>query len=152
MTMSASTFGVVEGFYGVYYTFPQRTDLIRFMASCGYNAYLYAPKNDRQHRTRWWEAYPPQIMQQFAALVEVARHASIDFAYGISPGGTICYASSSDFDRLTESCRRFMSSVSVHFRSCWMTPNLISSTQSIGRPIQPWRWRKLTWPTACTIG
>jgi hypothetical protein len=50
--LNTTTFGVVEGFYGVFYTFPQRNDLIRFIGSHGYNAYLYAPKNDRQHRIR----------------------------------------------------------------------------------------------------
>jgi hyaluronoglucosaminidase len=103
----ASVFGVVEGFYGVFYTFPQRVDLIRFIASCGYNAYLYAPKNDRQHRTRWWEAYPPQIMQQFAGSIEIAMQSGVDFAYGISPGQSICYTSSDDFKHLIEKLQAF---------------------------------------------
>ena len=45
--------GVVEGFYGVFYTAPQRDDLIRFVGRHGFNYYLYGPKNDRRHRTRW---------------------------------------------------------------------------------------------------
>lgn len=42
--------GVVEGFYGVFYTFPERIDMIRFIARHGYRQYIYGPKNDRQHR------------------------------------------------------------------------------------------------------
>jgi hyaluronoglucosaminidase len=107
MPVPAPVFGVVEGFYGVFYTFPQRVDLIRFIASCGYNAYLYAPKNDRQQRTRWWEAYPPQIMQQFSDSIEIARQSGVDFAYGISPGQSICYTSNDDFNRLIDKLQAF---------------------------------------------
>jgi hyaluronoglucosaminidase len=95
--LNATTFGVVEGFYGVFYTFPQRLDLIRFIGSHGYNAYLYAPKNDRQHRIHWREAYPPHMMEQFAVTIETARQYNIDFTYGISPGLSISYHSSQDF-------------------------------------------------------
>src|SRR5688572_1479837 len=52
---SASPFtlrGAVEGFYGVFYTPPERNDLIRFLGKNGFNLYVYGPKNDRQHRAR----------------------------------------------------------------------------------------------------
>jgi hyaluronoglucosaminidase len=100
-------FGVVEGFYGVFYTFPQRIDLIKFIGEHGYNAYLYAPKNDRQHRVRWWEAYPLRIMDQFAATVNAANKAGIIFGYGISPGQSICYSSDADFERLALKLQQF---------------------------------------------
>ena len=50
--------GVIEGFYGPFYTFPERNDLIRFVGQHGYNLYIYGPKNDRQHRNRWREGSP----------------------------------------------------------------------------------------------
>jgi hyaluronoglucosaminidase len=101
-------FGVVEGFYGVFYTFPERLSLIKFIGAHGFNAYLYAPKNDRQHRLRWWEHYPAKIMQQFAHTIRAARQHGVDFIYGISPGQSISYGSSRDFQRLTEKIGAFL--------------------------------------------
>ncbi len=98
---TGSDFGIVEGFYGVFYTFPERNDLIRFAGQHGYNLYVYAPKNDRQHRARWWEAYPAQIMAQFAETVTIAQQSGVRFCYAISPGGAIAYSSPEDFTRLT---------------------------------------------------
>ena len=101
------TIGVVEGFYGVFYTFPERLDLIRFLGRHGGNLYIYAPKNDRQHRARWWEPYPEQVMIQFAVTVTTARAAGVRFCYAISPGGSIQYSSADDFNRLTAKLRGF---------------------------------------------
>jgi hyaluronoglucosaminidase len=99
--------GVVEGFYGVFYTFPERRDLIRFIGQHGYNLYVYAPKNDRQHRARWWEAYPPKLMAEFTETVQVAHQTGVQFCYAISPGGSLCYASEVDFQRVTSKLQAF---------------------------------------------
>ncbi len=99
--------GVIEGFYGVYYTFPQRADLLRFSGQHGFNLYIYGPKNDRQHRNRWREPYPPEVMAQFAALVEVAREAGVTFCYSLSPGVSIEYSSPGEFDLITAKLRAF---------------------------------------------
>ncbi len=100
-------FGVVEGFYGVFYTFPERSDLIRFLGEHGFNFYLYAPKNDRQHRSRWREPYPARIMSQFAATVALAGTFGIDFCYGISPGVDIHYSLDQDFEALASKLAAF---------------------------------------------
>jgi hyaluronoglucosaminidase len=100
--------GVVEGFYGVFYTFPERNSLIQFIGTHGFKDYLYAPKNDRQQRLRWWEAYPDKIMQQFANTISAARQSGVNFIYGISPGQTISYSSSKDFQRLTAKLAAFL--------------------------------------------
>jgi hyaluronoglucosaminidase len=94
--------GVVEGFYGFYYTYQERLNLIRFMGRHGFNMYLYAPKNDRYHRDRWREAYPPQARSLFLDTIQVASENKIRFCYGISPGTSICYTSTEDFGFLTE--------------------------------------------------
>lgn len=96
--------GVVEGFYGVFYTFPERNSLIDFIGRHGYNFYIYGPKNDRQHRARWWEPYPDEIMEQFAQTVATAQAAGVTFCYGLSP---ISYASQEDFERVTAKLRPF---------------------------------------------
>lgn len=90
--------GVVEGFYGVFYTFPQRDDLIRFLGRHGFNLYIYGPKNDRQHRARWREPYPAEVMARFGVTAAVARASGVTFCYALSPVG---YAAGTDFQTLT---------------------------------------------------
>ena len=95
-----ATRGVIEGFYGVYYNFPERNDLIRFIGQHGFNLYIYAPKNDRQHRNRWWEPYPKKIMDQFALTNQIAQEAGVEFCYAISPAVSMSYASAEDYERI----------------------------------------------------
>lgn len=99
--------GVVEGFYGPPYTFPQRDDLIRWMGGHGYNRFIYGPKNDRQHRTRWREPYPAAVMASFAATVRAADSAGVAFCYAISPSVSICYACPEEFAILTAKLAAF---------------------------------------------
>jgi hyaluronoglucosaminidase len=102
--VSSSPFEVralIEGFYGVYYTHPERLSLLRFLARHGYNQYIYAPKNDRQHRARWRQPYPERQMERFAEAARTADELGIDFCYALSPGIDIRYSSEADFDAIT---------------------------------------------------
>lgn len=90
--------GVVEGFYGPPYTFPERDDLIAWLGCHGFNFYLYGPKNDRQHRMRWREPYPAPTMAQFANTVRLAKMAGVRFCYALSPAVSMVYADPSDFE------------------------------------------------------
>lgn len=99
--------GVVEGFYGAFYTWDERIDLIRFLGRNGYNYYVYGPKNDRQHRLHWRRPYPEQAMRRFAGTVAAAQQAGVTFCYAISPGASISYASDEDFRCLQSRCLPF---------------------------------------------
>jgi hyaluronoglucosaminidase len=99
--------GVVEGFYGPPYTFPQRDDLIRWMGGHGYNLYIYGPKNDRQHRNRWREPYPDAVMARFGATARAAEAAGVTFCYALSPSVSICYSCPEDFAILTAKLAAF---------------------------------------------
>lgn len=100
--------GAIEGFYGTYYTFPERNDLIRFLGKHDFNYYLYAPKNDRQHRARWWEPYPPSVMEQFAQTIRISRHAGVAFCYGISFGTPIDFSAESDVSAVMMKLETFL--------------------------------------------
>jgi hyaluronoglucosaminidase len=93
--------GVVEGFYGVYYTVPQRLDLLRFLGAYGFNYYVYGPKDDWQHRRHWREPYPPEALAEFAQTVPVADACGITFCFALSPGVSMCYSAEADFAALT---------------------------------------------------
>lgn len=90
--------GVIEGFYGVYYTPPERNELIRFIGENGFHLYIYGPKNDRQHRARWREPYSKVIMEQFSETVKIAEKAGVEFCYSIGSGVSMNYASEKDLD------------------------------------------------------
>ena len=49
--------GVIEGFYGEPWTFADRESLMPFCRENKLNAYIYAPKDDLYHRTKWRESY-----------------------------------------------------------------------------------------------
>ncbi|MEX2536313.1 MAG: protein O-GlcNAcase [Trueperaceae bacterium] len=102
--MSRSPFpvrGVIEGFYGLFYTHPERLSLLDFMGRHGYNLYIYGPKNDRQHRNRWREPYPARLLEQFGEAVGLSREMGIDFCYALSPGIDICYSSEEEFEHVS---------------------------------------------------
>lgn len=110
MTGTPSPFtlrGVVEGFYGTFYTFPERNDLIRFLGKQGFNFYMYAPKNDRQHRMRWWDPYPDSVMEEFRETVQLAREVGMDFCYSISFGVPINYAAEAEFTIIQQKLKAF---------------------------------------------
>ncbi len=129
--MSQSPFqvrGVVEGFYGVFYTAPERDDLIRFLTAHGFNLYVYAPKNDRPHRNRWREPYAAKTMQQFRQTVALAQEVGITFCYALAPGVSVCYSSHDDFEKLTDKLCAFyeigvrsfsvlLDDIAAHFRN-----------------------------------
>lgn len=98
--MSESPFalrGVIEGFYGTFYTFPERNDLIEFLGHNGFNFYAYGPKNDRQHRMRWWDPYPSEIMDEFGRTIRAADDVGVRFCFTISFGVPPSYATADDF-------------------------------------------------------
>lgn len=99
--------GAIEAFYGAFYTFPERKDLIRFLGRHGFNYYLYGPKNDRQHRMRWWDPYPEAVMDDFGEAIHVATGVGVEFCYAISFGVPMKYASQEDFDLITAKLMRF---------------------------------------------
>ena len=98
--------GVVEGFYGPFYTFAERNELLRFLAAHGFNYYLYGPKNDRTHRARWREAYPPELLARFGETVALARELGIRFSYALSPV-SMSYASPEEEERIRARFRAF---------------------------------------------
>lgn len=88
--------GVLEGFYGNPWSHEDRLDMIRFMGRAGFTHYVYAPKDDPYHRSRWREPYPESHIAQFRELISVADSAGITLVFAISPGLNIVYSDSAD--------------------------------------------------------
>lgn len=83
--------GVVEGFYGTPWTQQERLDMLSFCGRVGFNAYIYAPKDDAYHRSQWRLPYPPQKLTELAALVKAAKAERVRFIFAVSPGMDLFY-------------------------------------------------------------
>ena len=100
MSVPFQTSGVIEGFYGPPWSHQDRLDMLRFMGEVGLQAYFYAPKDDPFHRTRWREDYPPARYEELRVLVLAAQDHHVEFWYAISPGLSIVYSDSTDYEAL----------------------------------------------------
>ena len=83
--------GIVEGFYGTPWTQAERLDMLKFCQEVGFNAYLYAPKDDPYHREMWRESYPADKLQELTALVRASQQAGVHFIFAVSPGLDLNY-------------------------------------------------------------
>lgn len=88
--------GVVEGFYGQPWAHEDRLWLIERLGRWGMNRYLYAPKEDPLHRSRWREPYPDAELALFRELVSTGAEHGVDVGFAISPGLSIEYTSKDD--------------------------------------------------------
>lgn len=106
--------GVVEGFYGKPWTFEQRKDLFSRIKTMRLNAFLYAPKDDVKHRSRWRQLYSEQEAVQLKSLIDEAHANNIDFYYSLAPGLDMTYSDENDLDLLI---RKFDQLVSLGCKS-----------------------------------
>ena len=78
--------GVVEGFYGQPWSNQERAAQFSFYQQKGLNAYIYAPKDDPYHRSRWRDPYPPAELRELLALAQTANEHGVSFIFALSPG------------------------------------------------------------------
>ncbi len=76
--------GVLEAFYGRPWSWSERHAMLDFMQEVGFNAYLYAPKNDPVHRNRWQEPYTTAEWAAFGRLAAHAQAGGTEFIFGLS--------------------------------------------------------------------
>lgn len=78
--------GVIEGFYGIPWSFEERMSMIEFLSAIGMNQYVYAPKDDPYHNIKWREAYPDDKLAEISKLKSLSEKKGIDFVWAIHPG------------------------------------------------------------------
>ncbi len=78
--------GMIEGYYGPLFSWPDRKRLVRETGLAGGNFYLYGPKLDSLHRARWREPYPQEFVGAFADLVATGKDYGVTVAWSLSPG------------------------------------------------------------------
>ncbi len=99
------TTGVIEGFYGPPWSWEDRRAMIEFMGSVGLEAFVYAPKDDPYHRSRWREPYPAAQRAELERTIQTAANAGVVFHYAISPGGSMTYSDTNDYRALVSKIR-----------------------------------------------
>ena len=82
--------GVVEGFYGVPWSFEGRVRQFCFYSKYKMNTYIYGPKDDPYHSSpNWRKPYPEKEAENIRNLVEEAKKNKVDFVWAIHPGKDI---------------------------------------------------------------
>jgi hyaluronoglucosaminidase len=99
--------GVVEGFFGPPWSMKHRKAIFAFGAARGMNTYLYAPKDDPYHRTRWRAPYPRKEWRELLRLIRAAQRHRIDFVYGFHPGAGLCFSADEPVRILIRKAQRF---------------------------------------------
>ncbi|MBQ8531288.1 MAG: beta-N-acetylglucosaminidase domain-containing protein [Parabacteroides sp.] len=79
--------GVVEGFYGIPWSFENRVEQLRFYGRMKMNTYIFGPKDDPYHRSPYWrEPYPEDQAQNIRQLLAEAQKNKVDFVWAMHPG------------------------------------------------------------------
>ena len=99
--------GVIEGFYGTPWAHEDRLHVVSQLGAWGMNRYVYAPKDDPLHRSRWREPYPEEWLARFAELRACGARAGVEVGTAISPGLSIRYAAADERRELCEKLRAF---------------------------------------------
>jgi hyaluronoglucosaminidase len=94
--------GVIEGFYGAPWSHSARLEAVDFLAERGMNAYVYAPKDDPRHRTRWREPYDEQEAARFRELAAACGTRATRFGFALSPGLDVDYHDPGDRSALLD--------------------------------------------------
>lgn len=77
--------GIIEGFFGLPWSWEERRDAVSFLAPHGYGFYLYAPKSDAWLRRDWQAPHPDAEMEALAAFRAHCRAEGVRFGLGLSP-------------------------------------------------------------------
>lgn len=90
--------GVVEGFYGQPYSAADIESLMRFGAKYKMNTFVYGPKADPYHASKWKEPYPTEAtiteeerkngvltQEDIREVTAVAEETHVDFVWAIHP-------------------------------------------------------------------
>ena len=77
--------GLIEGFFGLPWSWEERRGAVDALAPHGFAFYLYAPKADPYLRKRWREPHPAAELEALAAFREHCRGGGVRFGIGLSP-------------------------------------------------------------------
>lgn len=77
--------GFIEGYYGNPWSQEDRVELMKFGGDYKMNQYIYAPKDDPYHNSRWRELYPDSELPKIEALAKAGNESKCSFVFAIHP-------------------------------------------------------------------
>ncbi|MFQ6677051.1 MAG: beta-N-acetylglucosaminidase domain-containing protein [Fidelibacterota bacterium] len=108
--------GTLEGFYGRPWKTSDRYKLFKWMEDWGgMNTYMYAPKDDLYHRSKWRELYPDHLLKELKELMGACHRRHLTFIYAIAPGLDIKYGDENDWNCLMRKIDQIQSLGGVDF-------------------------------------
>ncbi|ADE19509.1 beta-N-acetylglucosaminidase domain-containing protein [Mycoplasma crocodyli] len=77
--------GFIEGYYGLPWTNEDRMSLMKFGGKIKMTSYVFAPKDDPYHSSKWFELYPEEELKKVKEMVEVGRMNKTKFVWTAHP-------------------------------------------------------------------
>ncbi|MGL5381642.1 beta-N-acetylglucosaminidase domain-containing protein [Clostridium sp.] len=77
--------GYIEGYYGIPWSNSEIISLMEFGSKTKLNTFIYAPKDDPYHNSKWREPYPQSELDKMAELIEAGVRTKNRFIYAIHP-------------------------------------------------------------------
>lgn len=96
--------GMIEGYYGIPYSFQARMDIIEFGGRYKNNAFIYAPKDDPYHREKWFELYDAEKLEEIGKLANQGNKYKNYFVWTIAP----FYQKTINLDNFDESIEKII--------------------------------------------
>jgi hypothetical protein len=115
---SQKYFGIIEGFYGQPWSHGHRQYLLHRLRKWNLDSYFYAPKFDLYHRLHWQLPYPPEQIENFRDLAEIATKNNIRFIFSISPGLSYKSDMADNVQAIYEKLRAIQDTGVNHFGLC----------------------------------
>ena len=77
--------GFIEGYYGNPWSNDDRADLMTFGGDYKLNQYIYAPKDDPKHNSRWRELYTEEELEEISMAAEAGNRSKCYYVYALHP-------------------------------------------------------------------
>lgn len=81
--------GVIEGYYGNPWSREDCLDMFDFFDRTKLNTFIYGPKNDAYHKSKWAEPYPADKAAELRELATEGLKHKVHFVWAIHPGNAI---------------------------------------------------------------
>lgn len=107
--------GYIEGYYGQLLNWSERNTILKKLYNCGFNSYLYCPKEDLKHRQDWRREYTKRWTSSLKKFCMKARQNKLNIFIGMSPGLDFNFQNyDNDFKILLKKLKLFRSNGATH--------------------------------------
>lgn len=75
--------GFIEGYYGNPWSNDDRAELMKYGGDYKMNQYIFAPKDDPYHNSKWRELYPKEKLEDIRKLAQVGNETKNRYVYAL---------------------------------------------------------------------